>query len=152
MKKTLVVWLLMCLGVLVSWSVALGAESFTLAERVGEPGERSFFLFSTSSGNYILRQDGMGEFTSPKGMRRVYRLRVDGRGTIERVYFLEHEGDVFICYEVNEVAYLVRMEQTKRTVRWSRRIANIDVPRMDGEFVIVSDTQIRKSDGAVRQD
>ncbi len=56
MKKLLVV----CLGVLVLSSVALGAETFTLADRVGEPGERSFFLFSTSVGNYTVRQDGIG--------------------------------------------------------------------------------------------
>jgi hypothetical protein len=153
MRKTVVVWLLMCLGVLVLWSVALGAESFALADQVGEPGERSFFLFSTSAGNYIIRQDGMGEFTSPKGMRRVFSLRVGGRRTIERVYFLEHEGDVFICYEVNDAAYLVRMEQTKRTIRWSVPIANIDGPRIEGDVVIVNATEIRKVDGkVVRQD
>jgi hypothetical protein len=145
MKKAVVV----CLGVLVFWSVAAGAESFALADRVGEPGERSFFLFSTSVGNYVVRQDGMGEFTSPKGMRRVFRLSVKGR--IEQVYFLEHEGDVFICYEVNDAAYLVRMEQTKRTIRWSTRVTG-GVPLIDGDSVIVNDTQIRKSDGAVRQD
>ena len=146
MKKLLVV----CLVVLMLSTVALGAETFALADRVGEPGERSFFLFSTSVGNYVVRQDGMGEFTSPKGMRRVFRLSVKGR--IEQVYFLEHEGDVFICYEVNDAAYLVRMEQTKRTIRWSTRIANMDVPKIEGEFVIVNHTQIRKSNGEVGQD
>jgi len=101
-------------------------------------------------GNYVVRQDGMGEFTSPKGMRRVFRLNVKGR--IEQVYFVEHEGDVFICYEVGDSAFLVRMEQTKRTIRWSTPIANMDVPRIEGEFVIVHDTLIRKSNGEVRQD
>ena len=146
MKRLLVV----CLVLLVFATVALGAETFALADRVGEPGERSFFLFSTSVGNYIVRQDGMGEFSSPKGMRRVFSLRVKGR--IERIYFIEHEGDVFICYEVGDSAFLVRMEQTKRTIRWSTPIANMDVPRIEGEFVIVHDTQIRKSNGEVRQD
>jgi len=138
-----------CLSVLVFWSVAAGSESFALADRVGEPGERSFFLFSTSVGNYVVRQDGMGEFTSPKGMRRVFRLNVKGR--IKQVYFLEHEGDVFICYEVNDAAFLVRMEQSKRTIRWSTRVTG-GVPVIDGDSVIVNDTQIRKSNGAVRQD
>src|SRR5215216_1135759 len=113
MKKLLVV----CLGVLVFSTVAVGAETFGVADRVGEPGERSFFLFSTSAGNYIVRQDGMGEFSSPKGMRRVFNLRV--KGHIEQIYFLEHEGDVFLLYEVNDAAYLVRMEQIKRKIRWS---------------------------------
>src|SRR5690349_2902465 len=116
MKKLLVV----CLVILVLTTVAFGAENFALADRVGEPGERSFFLFSTSVGNYIVRHDGMGEFSSPKGMRRVFRLSVKGR--IEQVYFLEHEGDVFICYEMNDATFVVRMEQTKRKIRWGAQI------------------------------
>ena len=149
MKKLLVV----CLSVLVLSTVALGAESFALADRVGEPGERSFFLFSTSAGNYIVRQDGMGEFSSPKGMRRVFTLRVMGKSRIERVYFLEHEGDVFICYEVNDAAFVVRMEQVKRKIRWTASIEKVGVPRIEGEFVAVNSVQIRKGDGSVvRQD
>src|SRR5215212_12126258 len=143
MKRLLVV----CLGVLVFSTVAFGAETFALADRVGEPGERSFFLFSTSAGNYIVRQDGMGEFSSPKGMRRVFNLRLGARGRIERVYFLEHEGDVFICYEVNDAAFLVRMEQTKRKLRWSVSLAKIGVPRIDGDSVIIGDTVISKVTG-----
>jgi len=143
MKRLLVV----CLVLLVFATVALGAETFALADRVGEPGERSFFLFSTSVGNYIVRQDGMGEFSSPKGMRRVFSLRVKGR--IERIYFIEHEGDVFICYEVNDGAFLVRMEQTKRKIRWSASLAKIAVPRIEGLSVVVDDTEIRKDDGFV---
>jgi hypothetical protein len=149
MKKLLVV----CLGVLVLSSITLGAagptEAFALADRVGEPGERSFFLFSTSAGNYIVRQDGMGEFSSPKGMRRVFTLRVAGRGRIEQIYFLEHEGDVFISYEVNDTAFLVRMEQTKRKIRWLAPIATRGVPAIDGESVIVDSTKIRKADGRI---
>ena len=143
MKKLLVV----CLVVLVLSTAALGAEAFTLADRVGEPGERSFFLFSTSAGNYVVRHDGMGEFTSPKGMRRVFRLNVKGR--IDQVYFLEHEGDVFICYEVNETTFVVRMEQTKRKIRWTTSVGARGVPRVEGDWVIVNNTQIRKSDGTV---
>ena len=142
MKKLLVV----CLGVLVLSTVALGAETFALADRVGEPGERSFFLFSTSAGNYIVRQDGMGEFTSPKGMRRVFRLNVKGR--IEQIYFLEHEGDVFILYEMNDAAYLVRMEQTKRKIRWSAQVADRGVPQIDGDSVVVNSVKIRMADGS----
>jgi hypothetical protein len=142
MKKLLVV----CLVILVLSTVVLGAESFALADRVGEPGERSFFLFSTSAGNYIVRQDGMGEFSSPKGMRRVFSLRVKGR--IERIYFLEHEGDVFICYEVNDAAFLVRMEQTKRKVRWSAQVDAVGAPTLDGDSVVVNAVKIRKADGS----
>ena len=147
MKKLLVV----CLVILLLSTAAFGAETFALADRVGEPGERSFFLFSTSMGNYIVRQDGMGEFSSPKGMRRVFSLRVKGR--IEQIYFLEHDGDVFICYEVNDAAFLVRMEQTKRKLRWSAEIADRGVPVIEGDYVVVNSVRIRKGDGVVvRQD
>src|SRR5262245_53452004 len=142
MKKLLVV----CLVVLVFATVAFGAETFATADRVGEPGERSFFLFSTSVGNYIVRQDGMGEFSSPKGMRRVFSLRVKGR--IEQIYFLEHDGDVFICYEVNDEAFLVRMEQTKRKIRWSADLDRKGVPVIDGDAVVVNSVRIRMADGS----
>jgi hypothetical protein len=148
MKKLLVV----CLGVLVLSTVAFGSESFVLADRVGEPGERSFFLFSTSAGNYIVRQDGMGEFSSPKGMRRVFSLRVIGKNRIERVYFLEHEGDVFICYEVNDAAFVVRMEQVKRKIRWTAQVDR-GVPVIEEDYLVVNSVKIRKGDGTVvRQD
>jgi hypothetical protein len=141
MKKLLVV----CLVMLVLSTVALGAETFALADRVGEPGERSFFLFSTSVGNYIVRHDGMGEFSSPKGMRRVFSLRVKGR--IEQIYFLEHEGDVFICYQVNDAVFVVRMEQTKRKIRWFTPVENIGTPVIDGDAIIINSTRISKADG-----
>lgn len=147
MKKLLVV----CLVIMVFATVALGVETFALADRVGEPGERSFFLFSTSAGNYIVRQDGMGEFSSPKGMRRVFSLRVKGR--IAQIYFLEHEGDVFICYEVNDGVFLVRMEQTKRKIRWTAEIDARGAPIIDGDSVVVNSVRLRKGDGTVvRQD
>ena len=147
MKKLVVV----CLVILVLSTVAFGAETFALADRVGEPGERSFFLFTTSAGNYIVRQDGMGEFSSLKGMRRVFSLRVKGR--IERIYFLEHEGDVFICYEMNDTAIVVRMEQTKRKLRWSAQLDDRGVPGIDGDLVVVNSSRIRIGDGTVvRQD
>jgi len=143
MKRLLVV----CLGVLVISTVAFGAETFAVADRVGEPGERSFFLFSTSAGNYIVRQDGMGEFSSPKGMRRVFNLRVKGR--IEQIYFLEHEGDVFICYEVGDAAFLVRMEQVKRKIRWSTTVDVPGVPRIEGDSVVVNSLRLHKLNGKV---
>ena len=144
MKKLLVV----CLVVMVFATAAFGAETFALADRVGEPGERSFFLFSTSAGNYIVRQDGMGEFSSPKGMRRVFSLRLHGQGRIDRIYFLEHDGDVFICYEVNDAAFIVRMEQTKRKIRWSVEIDARGAPTIEGDSVVVNSVRIHLADGS----
>ena len=154
MRKLLVV----CLGVAVLWTVTLGAapESFALAERVGEGNERSFFVLSTSAGGYVIRHDGMGEFTSPAGLRRVFMLKLKGR--IDRVYFLEHQRDLFLMYEVHDAssqsAYLVRMEQTKRKARWITSFDSVELgaPVIQGEFVVIKDVQIRTADGAVRHD
>jgi hypothetical protein len=154
MKSVVVV----CLICLMWWPLALGAtfsaETFSLADRVGEPNARSFFLFSTAAGQYAVRHDGMGEMTSPKGMRRVFNLRVGARARIENVYYLEHQGDLFLLYEVTaQVFYLARMEQTKRKLRWSTELHDVtDAPVIDGDFVIVNDTQITKADGRIRQD
>src|ERR1044072_305687 len=139
----------LCLGVAVLWSVTLGAqsESFALAERVGEGNERSFFVLWTSAGNYVIRHDGMGEYTSPAGLRRVFMLKVKGR--IDRVYFLEHQRDLFLMYEVHDAtsqsAYLVRMEQTKRKARWITQIDSVGLgaPSIQGEMIVIKDIHFR---------
>ena len=149
-----------CLGVAVLWSIALGTspvtETFATADRVGEGNERSFFLLSTSAGSYIIRHDGMGEFTSPAGLRRVFMLKLAAKGRIDRVYFLEHQRDLFLLYEVHDAssqwAYLVRMEQTKRKARWITEVdgTGLGAPVIQGEFVVIKDIQISKADGQVR--
>jgi len=158
MRKIVVV----CLGVAVLWSLALGAsassEAFALAERVGEGNERSFFVLSTSAGNYIVRHDGMGEFTSPAGLRRVFMLKVGAKARIDRVYFLEHQHDLFLMYEVHDAtsswAYLVRMEQAKRKARWLVEVDGIDLgaPAIQGEMIIIKTIEVSKANGQVRQD
>ena len=158
MRKLLVV----CLGAAVLWSMALGAspssEAFALADRVGEGNERSFFVLSTSAGNYIVRHDGMGEFTSPAGLRRVFMLKLGAKARIDRVYFLEHQRDLFLLYEVHDASsrwsYLVRMEQTKRKARWIVEVDGADLgpPSIQGEFVVIKDIRFSKADGQVRQD
>ena len=161
MRNLLVVWLLLVyLGVAVLWSVALGAQSetFALADRVGEGNERSFFVLSTSVGGYVIRHDGMGEFTSPAGLRRVFMLKVGVKGRIDRVYFLEHQRDLFLMYEVHDAssqwAYLVRMEQTKRKARWITEVDGVGLgaPVIQGEMIVIKNLEVRKADGAVRQD
>jgi hypothetical protein len=149
MKNALVVCLLLVLG------SPRAAETFTLADRVGEPNARNFFLFSTSAGNYTIRHDGMGEVSSPKGMRRVFNLKVGVKGRLERVYFLEHEGDLLLLYEVmGHGSYLLRMEQTKRKARWLTPLesSNLQPPIIEGDLVIVKDEsgkplEINKANG-----
>ena len=156
MRKLVVV----CLGVAVLWCAASGAsvtgEAFALADRVGEGNERSFFVLSTSAGGYVIRHDGMGEFTSPAGLRRVFVLKV--RGRIDRMYFLEHQRDLFLMYEGHDAssqwAYLVRMEQTKRKARWITMVdgSDLGVPAIEGEMIVIKSLEVSKVDGNVRQD
>jgi len=157
MKKFVAV----CFGVLMVVCAVVArakVEAFALADQVGEPDARAFFLFSTSAGNYIVRQDGMGEFTSPKGMRRVFYLKLGAKGRIDRVYFLEHQRDLFLLYTVHDAtsewSYLTRMEQTQRKARWLTPLSGGDVqaPVIDGDLVIIGTTKITKADGKTRQD
>lgn len=156
MKKLVAV----CLGAILSASV-FGAPcgsklEFALAEQFGDPNARSFFVFSTGAGNYVIRHDGMGEFTSPSKMRRAFFLKVPGRSRISSLYFLEHEKDLLLHYEVSgQGSFLVRLEQTKRKQRWSTSFdtQNIVAPVIDGDVVLIKDgersLQLRKSDGSV---
>ena len=156
MRKFVVV----CLGVAVLWSAALNvlaaSEAFALAERVGEGNERSFFVLSTSAGGYVIRHDGMGEFTSPAGLRRVFVLKLKGR--IDRVYFIEHQRDLYLMYEGHDAsspwAYLVRMEQTKRKARWITSIdgAELGAPVIQGDFVVIKGIEISKATGALMKE
>jgi hypothetical protein len=140
----------------VGLGVSASGEAFALAERVGEGNERSFFVLSTSAGNYVIRHDGMGEFTSPAGLRRVFMLKL--RGRIDRIYFLEHQRDLFLMYEGHDAssqwAYLERMEQTKRKARWITSIdsGELGAPVIQGEMIVIKDLEVRKADGNVRQD
>ena len=157
MKKLVAV----CFGVLIVVCAVVArakVEAFALADQVGEPDARLFFLFSTSAGNYIVRQDGMGEFTSPKGMRRVFYLKLGAKGRIDRVYFLEHQRDLFLLYTVHDAtsewAYLTRIEQTQRKARWLTPLSNGDVqaPVIDGDLIVTGTAEINKADGKPRQD
>lgn len=154
MKNLVVVCLVLSLAPAV-FAYPPSSEAFTLANCVGEPNARSFFMFSTSAGNYTIRHDGMGEFTSPRGMRRVFKLRMGARSRLDRVYFLEHEGDLFLLYEVrNQLSYLVRMEQKKRKARWLTPLPDISAfdqdPIINGDVVIIAETiVINKADGRV---
>jgi hypothetical protein len=160
-EKNMTKLVVVCLGVVVLWTAVAGAtypsESFGLADRVGEPNARRFFLFSTSAGKYTIREDGTGELSSPKVRRRVFMLKLGAKGRIERVYFLEHEGDLFLLYEVHDAtsqwAYLLRMEQRKKKARWLTSInTEVAAPMIEGDLVIVNGLRISKANGSLGQD
>jgi hypothetical protein len=128
-------------------------EFFTAAERSGDPYPRYFFHWSTSAGNYIVRQDGMGEFTSHQGLRRVFFMKTGGKGKLERVFYLEHERDLFLLYEVRHHGfYLARMEQTKRKLKWLTALGDLsgEDPSLDGDVIrIGKSVEVSKADGRV---
>jgi hypothetical protein len=150
MKKLVVV----CLGVLLfvpaAWGSADKSEAFEPARRIGESNTPSFFLFSTSAGNYIIRHDGMGE-VERGGMRRVFYLKIGGKNRLECVYFCEHDGDLFLLYEVSgQQFYLLRMEQKKRKPRWLAPLPGIsETSVINGDRVIVGSTVVSKIDGRI---
>jgi hypothetical protein len=85
-------------------------------------------------------------------------LKVGAKGRIDRVYYLEHQRDLFLMYEVHDASsqwtYLARMEQTKRKARWVIEVDGVGLgaPVIQGETIVIKDTQISAANGAVRQD
>jgi len=148
-------FLAVCLGVMVWSSAALGVaptpENFTLAERLSEPVW--FFVFETSVGKFWIRRDGMGEIAR-EGRRHALYLKQPNKNTVERLYFLEHEGDVFVFYELRDgSANLVRVDPVKHKVRWTTPVTTRGVPALEGGAIIIEATEISKTDGHIlRQD
>jgi hypothetical protein len=148
MTKLLVV----CLGVVLSLPVN---ETFTVAERIGHT-PRAFFRFSTSVAKYTIRFDGFVEVYVDNDMnlkrKRVFFLKMAGKGRLEEVYFLEHEGDLWLRYDViGGGSYLTRIEQRSRKQRWVTPLndASGEAPVIYGDKVLVGTLEIRKSDGRV---
>jgi hypothetical protein len=143
-----------CLGVLVWCSVARASETFEAANRLGETDKRAFFFFSTSAGKYVIRHDGMGEVHTPAGRKRVfYLLNLAAKSRIERLYFLEHEGDLYLFYETHDASFLMRMDQQQKKPRWTTPVTSRGAPAIEGDLVIVGSAEISKADGRIlRQD
>ena len=148
-------FLAVCLGVMLVSPAAFGVvpepESFALAERVGTPV--GFFVFETSVGKFVIRRDGMGEI-SQRGRRHVFYLKGAGKDSFDRLYFLVHEGDLLLFYELRDgSAYLVRFDPVKRKPRWMTQVTARGVPALDGAAIIIEATEISKVDGHIlRQD
>ena len=88
------------------------------------------------------------------------------KGRLERVYYLEHERDLFLlCRISGHGFYLVRMEQAIRTdgkpamtsvklakIRWSTPLGNLsgEDPSMDGDVISIGKTiKVSKADGRI---
>jgi hypothetical protein len=147
MKQLVVV----CLSVMILSSLAFSAaparENFTLVEPTGEPSR--FFVFETSKEKFWIRADGMGEISRPP-LRHFFYLKRLSKNLVEHLYFLEHEGDVFIFYELQDgSAYLVRVDPVKHKIKWVTPVTARGTPALDGGAVIIETTEISKADGRI---
>jgi hypothetical protein len=102
--------------------VICGEQSFSRVERIGQTTERYFFVFKTSAGDFTIRQDGHAEVNSPNVRRRNFELKIGGPGRLERIYFVEFEGDVLFAYELSDQnsgwGFVMRLDQKSMKTRW----------------------------------
>ncbi len=149
MMKLLVV----CLGVTLSLPIS---QSFNLAERIGHL-PRAFFRFETSVGKYTVRSDGFVEVYANNSFnhkrKRQFFLSMVGKGRLENIYFIEHEGDLFLRYDVIEQgSYLTRVDQRARTQKWSRTLNSVssEAPVISGDRVLIgASLEISQADGRI---
>jgi hypothetical protein len=94
---------------------------FTKAQRIGEDKWRSFFVFSLAGHEYTIRRDGHSEISTGKARPQNFDLKAN-RGHIEQLYFIEHEGDLVLLYELsddqNGWGYITRLNQSTRKFKW----------------------------------
>src|SRR5215470_8931345 len=122
----------MCLCVLVCVGVVRAQEAsatdseeraFTTVERIGDPGLRSFFMFSTDGRGYTIRADGYAESGTGKGRSTNFTLPMGRSGRIVRFYFLVYENDLLLIYELSDGrlgwGYLVRLNQKTLKTKWA---------------------------------
>jgi hypothetical protein len=106
-------------------------RSFTAVGRIGDPGYRSFFKFSTKVGGYIVRADGYSEVSSGKGRPRNFSLPLGRSGHMVRFYFLKHENDLLLIYELSDErlgwGYLVRLNQKTLKPKWALPINGFNI-------------------------
>jgi hypothetical protein len=149
--------LIVCLGVSLSLPIN---QSFNLAERVGNI-PRAYFRFETSVGKYTVRSDGFVEVYANNSFnhmrKRAFFLSMVGKGRLENIYFIEHEGDLFLRYDVIDGgSYLTRVAQKARTQKWVRALNNVSsqAPTLYSDKVLVGETlEISTADGRIlRQD
>jgi len=112
---------------------------FAEARRVGELNARHFYLFSTSVGNYTIGQFGLGE-VYVGNRKKYFNLKVSARSRLERVYFLEYEGDLLLLYEAGATGYFLRLDQgTRKTKRVTAIDEKFELPLIKERSVVFTD-------------
>src|ERR1043166_8295806 len=98
-------------------------RSFTAVDRIGDPGYRSFFMFSANGWGYTIRGDGYAESGNGKGRARTFSLPLGRSGMLVRFYFLEYGNDLLLIYELSSNrlgwGFLVRLDQKTLKAKWA---------------------------------
>ena len=82
-----------------------GQRTFENVERSGDDKWRSFFMFQATGHDYTIRGDGFGQSTPGRARPTSFHLSLGRGGRLERVYFLEYEGDLLLAYEATDERY-----------------------------------------------
>jgi hypothetical protein len=115
---------------------------FAEARRIGELNARHFYLLSTSAGNYTISQYGLGE-VYVGNRTKYFNLKVSPRSRLERVYFLEYEGDLLLLYEAGASGYLLRLDQSTRRIKRVTAInENFELPLIKERSAVFGDGTI----------
>jgi hypothetical protein len=109
----------------------LAVEEFMEAQRIGEANARSFFVFATTARHYTIRHDGLGESYGASSVRKKLDLRMGTPGRLERVYYLEYEGDLLLIYEVRNNTsgwgYIERFNQRTLKASWVTPVSSFNI-------------------------
>jgi hypothetical protein len=141
MKVGVLICVLMMVGSTTQDAV-VQTGAFAEARRQGDPAGLEFFMFSTSYGNYVVRHDGLGEVgTARRNLQFLLKSGMSGR--VERMYFLEYQGDLLLSFEVGKIGYVRRMNQQSRKMRW---LTPID--RSVVNECVVEENEMHCGDGA----
>ena len=141
MKVGVLICLLMVVGSTTQDAV-VQTGAFAQANRVGDPPQVTFFMFSTSYGSYVISQYGLGEVGTPRRNLQ-FLLKTGMTGRVERMYFLEYEGDLLLSFEMGQIGYVRRMNQQTRKMRW---LTPID--RSVVNECVVQENELHCGDGA----
>jgi len=147
MKIGVLICVLMLTGAATQDAV-VQTDGFAEANRLGEPPQQSFFLFSTSYGSYIIRHDGLSEVGIP-GKNLKFLLKVGMTGRVERMYFVEHQGDLLLSFEAGKTGYVRRMNQKTRKMHW---LTPIDASVVDQCVVEPNAVHCGKGDNVTKID
>ena len=147
MKIVVLICVLMVTGAAAQDAV-VQTDAFAEANRLGEAPAQSFFLFSTSYGSYIIRHDGLSEVGIP-GKNLKFLLKVGMTGRVERMYFLEYQGDLLLSFAAGKTGYVRRMNQRTRKMLW---LTPIDASVVDQCVVVGNEVHCGSADDLTKID